>query len=359
MRRRLLLPLLLVASLACRRDDSPARAAADFRGVVLQTPIEKPDFTLTDFNGIPYNFRLQTAGKVALLFFGYTHCPDVCPLHAANVAAVLKQLPFETRDAVRFVFVTTDPDRDTADRLKSWLGAFDSSFIGLRGTVDEVNRIQASVRLAPARKEFPPGADSSSYLVGHAAQVIAFGTDGLARLEYPFGVRQEDWANDLPKLARGETPVVQAPNDTTPVTWQPGAAADSMPLPPLQIEVAIMPAPPSTSEAGVFLVIRNNAEADTLIEVSSPLAQSAAIHRTTTSGGMQHMEHAGSLPLPAGAVTVLRPGDMHVMLMGLSRQPAAGESVPLRLRFARGNEMVLAVTVIPYAEVERALAIPR
>jgi hypothetical protein len=222
--------------------------------------------------------------------------------------------------------------------------------------VDEVNRIQAGVRLAPARKEFAPGADSSSYLVGHAAQVIAFGTDGLARLEYPFGVRQEDWANDLPKLARGEAPTVMAPNDTTPVTWQPGAAAESAPLPPIQIEVAIMPAPPSTTEAGVFLVIRNNAEADTLIEVSSPIAQRAAIHRTTTSGGMQHMEHAGSLPLPAGAVTMLKPGDMHVMLMGLSRQPAAGESVPLRLRFARGNEMVLAVTVIPYAEVERALA---
>jgi protein SCO1/2 len=347
--------MVLVASVACRRDDAPARTGPDFRGVVLQTPIEKPDFTLTDFNGAPYNFRLQTADKVALLFFGYTHCPDVCPLHAANVAAVLKQLPFETRDAIRFVFVTTDPDRDTPERLKSWLGAFDSSFIGLRGTQEEVNRIQAGLRLAPARKEYP-GQDSSAYLVGHAAQVIAFSPDGFARVEYPFGVRQEDWANDLPKLARGETPAVQRVSDTTPAMWQPGAPADSAPLPPLQIEVAIMPAPPSTSEAGVFLVIRNNAEADTLVEVSSPLARSAAIHRTTTSGGMQHMEHVGSLPIPAGGVTVLKPGDMHVMLLQLSRQPAAGESVPLRLRFARGNEMVLSVTVIPYADVERALA---
>lgn len=355
MRLRFVLLLLLVTSVACRRDDAPARTGSEFRGVVLQTPIEKPDFTLTDFNGAPYNFRLQTAGKVALLFFGYTHCPDVCPLHAANVASVLRQLPFEARDAIRFVFVTTDPDRDTPERLKAWLGAFDSSFIGLRGTQDEVNRIQAGLRLAPARKEYS-GADSSSYLVGHAAQVIAFGTDGLARLEYPFGVRQEDWANDLPRLARGEMPAAAAVNDTTPTMWQPGAPADSAPLPPIQIEVAIMPAPPSTSEAGVYLILRNNANADTLVEVSSPLAQSAAIHRTTTSGGMQHMEHVGSLPLAAGAVTVLRPGDMHVMLTGLSRQPVAGESVPLRLRFARGNEMVLAVTVIPYAEVERALA---
>src|SRR5688572_22956637 len=113
MRATLLFCLLFVFAGACRRDAAPARdAGSEFRGVVLSTPVDKPDFTLTDFNGEPYNFRLKTAGKVALLFFGYTHCPDVCPLHAANIAAVLKQLPFEMRDSIRFVFVTTDPERD-------------------------------------------------------------------------------------------------------------------------------------------------------------------------------------------------------------------------------------------------------
>lgn len=357
MRLSLLLWTLVVLAAACRRDEAPARAAgSDFRGVVLNTPIDKPDFTLTDFNGEPYNFRLKTAGKVALLFFGYTHCPDVCPLHAANVAAVLRHLPFETREAIRFVFVTTDPDRDTPERLKSWLGAFDPSFVGLRGSEEEVNRIQAGLRIAPARKEIA-GGDSANYLVGHAAQVIAFSPDGLGRVEYPFGVRQEDWANDLPRLVRGDAPVIQSPLDTVARLMESGTPTDSAPAPPLQIEVAIIPAPPSQDEAALYLVIRNNAAAaDTLVEVSSPIAGGAMIHRTVTRDGVQHMEPVRSFPLPARTVTSLRPGEMHVMLSRLARQLRNGESVPLRLRFASGSEAVLAAIVIPYADVERTLS---
>jgi protein SCO1/2 len=352
MRPIFVLCTLLAIAPACRSD----RVVSDFRGVVLHTPIDKPDFTLTDVNGQPYNFRTETADKVALLFFGYTHCPDVCPLHAANVAAVLKQMPFEEREAIRFVFVTTDPERDTPERLKTWLGAFDSSFIGLTGPLDEINRIQNGLRLAPARKEVV-GGDSVNYLVGHAAQVIAFGRDGMARTEYPFGVRQEDWAVDLPKLARGQIPAPPVQADTTVVHMEPGQPSTAgAPLPPIQIEVAIMPAPPTTTEAALYLVIRNNANPDTLVEVSSPIAQSAMIHRTVTRDGMQHMEHVNALPLPAGSVTTLKPGDVHVMLIGLSERPATGESVPIRLRFAGGNELVLAATVVDYSEVERALS---
>ncbi len=356
MRLSPLLWILVVLAAACGREEVPARAAgSEFRGVVLHTPIDKPDFTLTDFNGEPYNFRLKTAGKVALLFFGYTHCPDVCPLHAANVAAVLRQLPFETREAIRFVFVTTDPDRDTPERLKSWLGGFDPSFVGLRGSEAEVNRIQAGLRIAPARKEIT-GADSVNYLVGHAAQVIAFSPDGLGRVDYPFGVRQEDWANDLPRLVRGDAPVIPAPLDTVATLMDSGMPADSAPATPLQIEVAIVPVPPSRDEAALYLVIRNNAAADTLVEVSSPIAEGAMIHRTATSDGMQHMEGVRSLPLPARSVTSLRPGEMHVMLTRLARPLQNGESVPLRLRFASGSEAVLAAVVIPYADVERTLS---
>ena len=101
------------------------------------------------------------------------------------------------------VFVTTDPERDTPERMREWLDLFDSSFIGLTGDLDEINQIQLGLKLAPAMKmEREPG----DYSVGHASQVLAFSADGLARLVYPSGVRQVDWANDLPKLvAEAET----------------------------------------------------------------------------------------------------------------------------------------------------------
>ena len=350
---RRFLAILAVGLLTSCRAESP-RDEALFRGVFVSPPVEKPDFTFTDFNGKPFNFRRETEGKVALLFFGYTHCPDVCPLHAANVAAVLKQLPFEEREKIVFLFVTTDPERDTPDRLKAWLGAFDREFIGLAAPPDELDRVQTALRIAPARKEFPPGADSTAYLVGHAAQVFAFGLDGLARTEYPMGVRQEDWAKDLPRLARGEIPM-------DPGTALPEKGVELAPSqeevagPAISVQVAVMAAPPTVSEAAVYLVIANSGAEDTLVSVWSPEARGAMIHATEASGGQQVMRMRERVVLPRGESISFLPGGTHVMLTGLARMPAVGESFPLRLRFAGAGEFAIAPTVVPYTELESHL----
>src|SRR5688500_7401731 len=160
--------LALVCSLACSPGDGGTAGA--FRGVAISPPLAKPSLTLTDFNGQPYDFAAQTRDKVALLFFGYTHCPDVCPLHMANIAAVLRRMPAGDRARVVTVFVTTDPERDTPARLKEWLGNFDPSFVGLTGTKEELARAQAAVGLAEATREVV-GTDSANYFVGHGAQV--------------------------------------------------------------------------------------------------------------------------------------------------------------------------------------------
>ena len=181
--------------------DAPAPS---FRGRVLAEPIARPDFTLLDTAGGPYGFLVETRGKTALLFFGYTHCPDVCPIHMGNIAAVLKDLGVERRRGVEVVFVSTDPERDTPVRIREWLDRFDPAFVGLRGDRAEVDAIQRSLGLPPSVVE--PRAEDGSYAVGHAAQVVAFSPDGPARVVYPFGTRQADWAHDLPLLIAGTTP---------------------------------------------------------------------------------------------------------------------------------------------------------
>jgi protein SCO1/2 len=207
-----LLPLLLAAlSLpGCgEAPDSDGREwgpAPAFRGRVLAEAVARPDFTLLDTAGEPYDFPEETRGKTALLFFGYTHCPDVCPIHMGNIAAVLKDLGVERRRAVEVVFVSTDPERDTPERIRSWLDRFDPAFVGLRGDRALVDSIQRSLGLPPSILE-PRSADGS-YAVGHAAQVLAFSPDGPARVVYPFGTRQADWAHDLPLLISGTTPDV-------------------------------------------------------------------------------------------------------------------------------------------------------
>lgn len=168
-----------------------------YRGAVLPTPRPKVDFTLLATDTTPYDFRRETDGYVTLLLFGYTHCPDICPLHLSNIAAVLHKLPPSVANQVRVVFVTTDGERDTPQRIRAWLDQFDREFVGLRGSLEQVNAIQHAVGLPSAIIDTT---DTGEYVVSHAAQVIAYTKDDLAHIVYPFGTRQADWAHDLPRL---------------------------------------------------------------------------------------------------------------------------------------------------------------
>lgn len=187
--------LLLGAALtACGpREDQPL-SPSGFVGAELPTPLSKPDLTFTDSRGNPFPLVESTRGKVTLLFFGYTHCPDVCPVHLGNLAAVLDRMPDKVQRAVQVIFVTTDPRRDSLPVLDRWVKGFSPTFIGLTAPDSIVIEAERLLQLPPAVK------DSTGLLVGHASQVIAFTRDGLGRVEYPFGTRQRDWAHDLPRL---------------------------------------------------------------------------------------------------------------------------------------------------------------
>lgn len=184
---------------ACKPQPEPAV----YSGMMLTPPRGKPNFTFTSTTGAPYDFRKETDGRVTLLFFGYTYCPDICPMHMANVSAVLRKLDYADRQRVRVVFVTTDPARDTPQRLRSWLDQIDTSIVGVAGPIDQINGLQVSLGLAPAKVEpAPDGSVAGAYGVAHASVVLAFTADDSLRVFYPFGVRQQDWAKDLPLLLR-------------------------------------------------------------------------------------------------------------------------------------------------------------
>jgi protein SCO1/2 len=118
----------------------------------------------------------------------------------ANIAAALRQMPPESAKQVRVVFVSTDPDRDTPERLRTWLGGFDSSFVGLTGTADELARAQAAVGLPAAQRD---SAGGMAYGMSHGAMVLAYTPDDSLRVMYPMGVTRQSWIRDLPLLAAG------------------------------------------------------------------------------------------------------------------------------------------------------------
>lgn len=190
--RSLLLVLVCVLVAAC---DGGA-AASELKGVTVSERTPKPEFTLTDTAGDPYDFAAETEDKVTLLYFGYTHCPDICPVHLAQIAESLDQLPRVAAET-EVVFVSVDPHRDTPDVIRSFLDNFDRRFVGLTGTPDQLQAAQEAVGVVPA---FVDG-EGEDYTIQHAGQVFAWAPDGLLYAEYPFGTRQQTWVNDLEVLS--------------------------------------------------------------------------------------------------------------------------------------------------------------
>ncbi len=193
--------LLAIAPVSGCRPAEPKPFNPDgLAGPKINPPVPKPDFQLTTTDGRPFDFRRETEGYVTLLFFGYTHCPDICPVHLANIAAALGKLGPDVNKAVKVVFVTTDPARDTPEVVRAWLDKFDRRFIGLVGDSLQVLGALRQMRMSAPIRE--PGTTDSTYTIGHSAIVLAFTRDNLAHVVYPFGVRQADWAKDLALMAK-------------------------------------------------------------------------------------------------------------------------------------------------------------
>ena len=127
---------------------------------------------LTDTSGSPFDFASKTQGYTTLLFFGYTHCPDMCPLQMSVIAQAFKKIPAAAAEQFKVVFVTTDPERDTPQVLRSWLDHFDKRFIGLTGSHAAIESAQIAANLFPAKKSAVRA--DGNYEVGHAAFVLAY-----------------------------------------------------------------------------------------------------------------------------------------------------------------------------------------
>jgi protein SCO1/2 len=183
---------------AALRAEEPDYAAG-WNGVAVEGRPAMPATDFVDTSGEPFDLRAAVRDKPTLVYFGYTNCPDICPVHLANIAQALRDSTVRP-EQINVVLVTTDPERDTPAVLDDYVHRFDPSFIGLWAPQDEVNRVAVELGLPKPVLRKEPGAEQ--YGVDHPGQVLAFDQQGRARLAYPFGTRQSQWYEDLPKLAR-------------------------------------------------------------------------------------------------------------------------------------------------------------
>ena len=150
------------------RDADPAGYMG---GSSLPEPYSMPEVSLLDTSGRPYNLATTPSKPVTLLFFGYTHCPDVCIAVLSDVSLGLQRLAPADRDQIQLVFVTTDPARDQEKQIRGYLDRFNPSFVGLTGPMSTIKRAASEVGVdIEGKKKLASG----GYEVGHSAQVIGF-----------------------------------------------------------------------------------------------------------------------------------------------------------------------------------------
>lgn len=193
-----------VAIVAAIRQGDPSTATASTGlhvATELPEPLPRPRQSAPDTAGNPVALVQPAAGKLSLVYFGYTNCPDVCPLDMAALAAGLRELTPAQRARVRVVFATVDPERDTAATLKPWLAHHDPAFIGVIPPLSQTNATLERLGYAPVTREAMP--DGKGYAVSHPAGVYVYTDDGLAHVAF-FGVNPPaDIAHDLGALLGG------------------------------------------------------------------------------------------------------------------------------------------------------------
>ena len=173
----------------------PAPQAPTFQATDITGATFARDFKLTDHNGQPRTLA-SFKGKVVAIFFGYTHCPDVCPTTLSDFATALKQLG-PLADRVQVLFVTVDPQRDTPALLKLFVPAFDPRFLGMVPDPESLKELAKEYKVVYQKTSVK---DADNYLIDHSAGTYVYDAKGRLRLLVPYGSSPDLIAHDLKTL---------------------------------------------------------------------------------------------------------------------------------------------------------------
>jgi protein SCO1/2 len=168
-----------------------------FHGSVLQSPDPSFNFTLTSNKG---DVSLKDyRGKLVLIYFGYTFCPDICPATLANVGQALRSLKASQAEDVQLIMISLDPARDTPEKLATYVAHFHPSFIGVTGAEDKLAEVTSLYGIFYEKHE---GSAATGYLIDHTATLLVIDREGYLKLVFPFGVTPTEIADDLKYMLR-------------------------------------------------------------------------------------------------------------------------------------------------------------
>lgn len=195
--RIFLLACLMVTTVACNQAEPPVQPQVQFRSTDITGAPWGRDFRLTDHTG-KVRTLADFRGKLVAMFFGYTHCPDVCPTTLSDFAAAIRELGVDG-EKVQVIFVTVDPQRDTPALLAKYVPSFNPGFLGMTAAPDELQALAKEFKVVYEKSSIK---SASSYLIDHSAGTYIFDTHGQLRLHVAYGTGPADIAQDLRALLK-------------------------------------------------------------------------------------------------------------------------------------------------------------
>ena len=190
MKKIALLCLIFICLVSCQKIQDQSFVGTDISSAHMDT-----SFKLRDFNG-----RLRTLedfrGKVVVLFFGFTHCPDICPTTMTDLKKTMNLLK-EKASGIQVIFITLDPALDTEDVLKKFIPTFNSSFLGLTGSEREIDKVTTQFKIFYNKVN---DGSKAGYTIDHSAGLYVIDKNGNVKLHISYREKPEDIASDLEKL---------------------------------------------------------------------------------------------------------------------------------------------------------------
>jgi protein SCO1/2 len=278
--------------------------------------------TFTLHTGEPFS-AADFAGKWSILFFGFTHCPDICPTTLHTLSQVKEKLAAEGLwDRFQVAMVSVDPQRDTPARLSQYVPFFDQEFIGLTAELEPLTEFARKLGILFIARE--PD-ENGNYDVDHSAALILLNPQGQMAgvISAPHEVKVI--ASDLRKLALS----VGSSQDSE----------QSASSPSLEVSGSwIRPAPPGTESLAAYLSLTNHSTTDRiLVGAQSPHFDEIMIHGTSLTDGMASMSQETAITIPAQSTVDFAPMSLHLMLTGPAHDLALDDQVPMRLLFKDGQ----------------------
>jgi len=283
------------------------------------------DFTLVDHNGLTAKLS-DYQGKVVVMSFGFTSCPDICPVTLNQLKHLMSKLGDQSVD-LQNLFISIDPKRDTPSVLKEYMGYFDPTFIGLTGKLDEIKNVSRKYHSSFKKHDLKL---KEKYVFGHTVSVFLIDKKGQLRGHYKIESEFERLLKDVEALVLSDEDKEKI-NPSSHFSVKPS----------MEIKGAWVRAlPPTVKSTVAYMTFKNKgSKADQLVGISSPLAKVTEIHESYVEDGIALMRRVNDIVVPANGELKLEPRGLHAMMLDINKAPKEGEEILLTLSFKHAGDV--------------------